>query len=166
MPMSFRSRAGAVQYDLPRFALSMRSGRWIDMRNRNERVTGDGRGVRCEWEFTSDLHVAAQFPSAGARLMRSAFAQWPIALRESPVRRAATPVVSFVIGHRGLARLPHLLATLHSIAGQTDVQVECIVVEQSSTPEIASRLPSWVRYIHTPTPRPDYEYNRAWTLNQ
>ena len=166
MPMSFRSRAGAVLYDLPRFALSMRSKRWIDMRNRNERVTGDGRGVRCEWEFTSDLHVAAQFPSAAARLMRKAFAQWPIAMRESPVSRAATPAVSFVIGHRGLARLPHLLTTLRSIAGQTDVQVECIVVEQSSAPEIASRLPSWVHYVHTPTPRPDYEYNRAWTLNQ
>jgi hypothetical protein len=144
----------------------MRSGRWIDMRNRNERVTGDGRGVRCEWEFTSDLHIATQFPSAGARLMRTAFAQWPIAMRESPVSRAATPLVSFVIGHRGLARLPHLLETLRSIAGQTGVQVECIVVEQSFAPEIASRIPSWVHYVHTPTPRPDYEYNRAWTLNQ
>ncbi|HEX3071637.1 MAG TPA: galactosyltransferase-related protein [Thermoanaerobaculia bacterium] len=164
--MSFRSRAGAVIYDLPRFIRAMRSGRWIDMHNRSERVTGDGRGVRCEWEFTSDLHIASQFPSAGARLMRNAFAQWPVTMRESPAGRGATPAVSFVIGHRGLARLPHLLATLRSIAGQTGVEVECIVVEQSATPEIASLLPTWVHYVHTPTPRSDYEYNRAWTLNQ
>jgi hypothetical protein len=32
-------------------------------------------------------------------------------------------------------------------------------------PEIADALPPWVRYLHTPPPRPDYDYNRAWTLN-
>jgi hypothetical protein len=165
MPMSFRSRAGAVLYDLPRFVLSMRSGRWIEMRNRNERVTGDGRGIRCEWEFTSDLHVAAQFPSAGARLMRAAFEEWPIALRDSPELASDKPDVSFVIGHRGLSRLPHLLMTLRSIAGQSDVSIECVVVEQSMRPEIADALPRWVRYIHTPVPREDNDYNRAWTLN-
>jgi GT2 family glycosyltransferase len=64
-----------------------------------------------------------------------------------------------------LARLAHLLATLQSIAGQQDAAVECIVVEQSTKAEIAAALPSWVRYVHTPTPDPEYDYNRAWTLN-
>ena len=32
-------------------------------------------------------------------------------------------------------------------------------------PEIERKLPSWVRYIHTPIPRDGYDYNRAWTLN-
>ena len=153
-------------YDLPRFARAMRPGRWIDMHNRNERVTRDGRGVRCEWKFGSDLHIAKEFPSAGVWLMRKAFERWPIAMRGEPASVAAKPDVSFVIGHRGLSRLPHLLTTLRSIAGQTGVAVECVVVEQSATSEIASQLPAWVRYVHTPTPHADDEYNRAWTLNQ
>jgi hypothetical protein len=154
--MSLRTIAGALIYDVPRFLRS----RWIDVRNRNERVTSDGRGVRCDWEFTSDLHVAKVFPSAGKQLMMAAFAEWPIVLRDAPASSDA-PQVSFVIGHRGFDRLPHLLMTLRSIAGQS-VAIEVIVVEQSATREIEARLPSWVRYIHTPSTD---DYNRAWTLN-
>ncbi|MEA2570908.1 MAG: hypothetical protein QOI24_2909 [Acidobacteriota bacterium] len=161
--MSIRTVAGALLYDLPRFVRALGRGRWRDMRNRAEKVTADGRGVRCEWEFTSDLHIAHVFPRAGAMLMRAAFAEWPIVLRDDVT--AQKPDVSFVIGHRGLARLPHLLMTLKSIAGQRDVSIECVVVEQSMRPEIERELPSWVRYIHTPIPRDDYDYNRAWTLN-
>ena len=159
--MSLRTRAGALIYDVPRFVRAMRDRRWIEMRNRSESIAGDGRGVRCNWEFTSELHIANVFPSAGARLMRAAFAQWPMALRDGPASTEA-PQVTFVIGHRGVERLPHLLMTLRSIAGQLDAAIECVVVEQSATREIESRLPSWVRYIHTPSTD---DYNRAWTLN-
>lgn len=163
--MSLKVKLGAAGYDLPRFLRTVRrGGRWVAMRNRNERLTLDGRGARCEWLYTSDLHVAKVFPRAGARLMRTAFADWPIVLAEAPEERAGTPQVSFVIGHRGLARLPHLLATLRSIAGQRSVPVECIVVEQSERPEIADRLPRWVRHLHTPVDA-SYPYNRSWTLN-
>jgi hypothetical protein len=158
--MVLRQRVGALIYDWPRFLRVP----WLRMHNRRERVTHDARGVRCEWQYTSDLHIAKVFPSTGVRLMRRAFADWPIELRDAPLV-SRSPAVTFVIGHRGLARLPHLLATLRSIAGQRHVGVECIVVEQSARPEIASALPSWVRYVHTPIPVPDYEYNRAWTLN-
>jgi hypothetical protein len=163
--MSLRRFAGALAYDLPRFYRVMRAGKWLDMHNRAESVTRDGRGVRCEWQFTSDLHIASVIPSTGARLMRAAFAQWPIALSDSPVLDRESPDVSFVIGHRGLSRLPHLFMTLRSIAGQSDASIECIVVEQSVQPEIEKKLPGWVRYIHTPIPRQDDDYNRAWTLN-
>src|SRR5207237_8280896 len=152
-------------YDVPRFIRTVPRGRGIDMRNRAERVTRDGRGVRCEWEFTSELHIANVFPPAGVRLMRAAFAQWPIVLRDAPSSRDGSPDVTFVIGHRGLARLPHLLMTLRSIAGQADVSSECVVVEQSLHPELEQQLPLWVRYIHTAIPRVDYDYNRSWTLN-
>src|SRR5438128_1475419 len=104
--MPLRARAGALLYDGPRFLRSLRRGHWLDMRNRNERVSTDGRGVRCEWEFTSDLHIARVFPSAGARLMKAAFDEWPVVLRDE-MRIAAAPRVSFIIGHRGLSRLPH-----------------------------------------------------------
>ena len=36
---------------------------------------------------------------------------------------AEAPDVTFLIGHRGMARTPHLLATLQSIAAQTGVSV-------------------------------------------
>ncbi|HEX6097604.1 MAG TPA: galactosyltransferase-related protein [Thermoanaerobaculia bacterium] len=166
-----RLRAGAAVYDWPRFEAALRGigpyrrlpAPWIAIHNRSERITLDGRGARCEWLYTTDLHIAKVFPSAGARLMRRAFRDWPIALRDAPPP-ADAPAVTFIIGHRGLARLPHLLMTLRSIAGQTGVPVECIVVEQSAAKEIESALPPWVRYVHTPVDA-QYAYNRSWTLN-
>jgi GT2 family glycosyltransferase len=74
------------------------------------------------------------------------------------------PEVSFIIGHRGLERLPNLLETLRSIAGQVDAAIECIVVEQSASPEVEGKLPPWVRYVHTPVP-PDMPYCRSATFN-
>lgn len=158
--MSLRRRIGALIHDWPRYLRSS----WVRMHNRGERVTHDARGVRCEWQFTSELHLANVFPSAGARLMRRAFAEWPIDLRDAPPIEG-DPLVTFIIGHRGLSRLPHLLSTLRSIAGQQGVPIECVVVEQSARREIESSLPAWVRYVHTPVPSPEYDYNRAWTLN-
>ncbi|HKS23017.1 MAG TPA: galactosyltransferase-related protein, partial [Thermoanaerobaculia bacterium] len=70
--------------------------------------------------------------------------------------------VSFLIGHRGRARLDLLQATLRSIAGQ-DIAVECIVVEQSRAPEVREALPPWVRYVHTPSG--ELPYCRAWAFN-
>lgn len=163
--MSLRQRLGALVYDWPKFELRMRSGKWIRVHNRAERITTDGRGVRCEWQFTSDLHIAKVFPSMGHRLMDAALRDWPISLRDEAPVVAERPEVSFLIGHRGLGRLPLLLQTLRSIAGQRDVAFECIVVEQSVTPEIETTLPPWVRYLHTPTDSPDYEYSRSWTFN-
>jgi hypothetical protein len=55
--MTMRQRAGALVYDWPRFVLAMR-GNWTRMRNRDEVVTMDARGARCEWSYTSDLHLS------------------------------------------------------------------------------------------------------------
>src|SRR5207244_11374575 len=70
------------------------------------------------------------------------------------------PDVSFVIGHRGLDRLPLLLETLRSIAGQRDAAIECIVVEQAAAREI--EVPSWCRYLFAEC---STDYNRAAALN-
>ncbi|HXG59023.1 MAG TPA: galactosyltransferase-related protein [Thermoanaerobaculia bacterium] len=171
MVPSIRTRIGALVRDWPRFELAVHGvGRfrshpnpWLLVRNRNERIHSDGRGVACEWQWTSDLHIARVFPWAGRRLMRRAFSAWPVVFRDQPERRGRTSV-SFVIGHRGLDRLPNLLTTLRSIAGQT-VPVECIVVEQSFHPQIESMLPQWVRYLYTPAPGPDHPYSRARAFN-
>lgn len=159
-----RQRAGALLYDWPRFERLLRKDRWLEIRNRGERIISDGRGVRCEWRFTSDLHIAQVFPSAGVRLMRHAFGRWPVAMCEAPPT-TERPEVSFLIGHRGMERLPHLLATLRSIAGQSGVPIECIVVEQSAVPEIAAHVPAWVRYVHTPPRNAGDPYSRARAFN-
>lgn len=157
-----KRKLGALRYDWPRFRRHMRRGEWHLLHNRAETITVDAHGVRCEWEFTSELHIANVFPRLGSRVMSAAFDQWPIKLSDgSP--KAAAPQVSFVIGHRGLDRLPHLLMTLRSIAGQEGAAVEAIVVEQSAAPEVRDELPPWVRYLHTPSTD---DYNRAWTLNE
>jgi hypothetical protein len=163
---------GALVYDWLPFAMRMRgwgarAGKpepWLLIRNRDETIGIDARGVECHWRFTSDLHIANVFPSTGRRLMRRALERWPIAMRDAP-QSSGVPRVSFVIGHRGTERLPHLLATLRSIAGQSGVPVECIVVEQSAAPEIEKFLPRWVRYLYTPLPRPDLPYCRSWSFN-
>jgi hypothetical protein len=169
--VNLRRTVGALVFDWLPFELRMhRSGRggqpepWLTIRNRNEAIGVNGRGVECHWRFTSDLHIANVFPSTGRRLMRRSLARWPITMRDAP-ETSSSPRVSFLIGHRGTERLPHLLATLRSIAGQSGVPVECIVVEQSAAPEIERLLPRWVRYIHTPLPRTDLPYCRSWSFN-
>src|SRR6185436_299576 len=147
---TFREKAGALFHDWLPFELRLRRG-WTRIRNRDERVDIDASGVRCDWRWTSDLHIARVFPPAGLRLMRTAFAQWPIAFADD-VPRHERPRVSFIIGHRGLERLPHLLKTIRSIAGQRDAAVECIVVEQAEAQQAREHLPAGVRYVHTPVP--------------
>ena len=49
--------------------------------------------------------------------------------------------------------------TLASIAGQVEVPVECLVVEQAAIPELPTVLPPWVRHLHLPPPYPEMPYS-------
>lgn len=166
---SLRRKAGVLLLDWPIFEWHLRRDP-LAIRNRNERLkkAPDGRGVQCCWRWTSELNAPKVFPALGRRLMRRMLLEHPVIAGwaaggvPSAVRH---PEVSFVIGHRGKAREPHLLATLNSIAAQRGVAVECLVVEQSAVPEIRERLPGWVRYLHTPLADPDLPYCRSWALN-
>lgn len=166
MAHSLRQRLGALAIDWPRYERAIH-GAWERIHNRDERllVAPQGRGVACQWQWTSDLHVTRVFPRLGIRLMRRALAEWPIAFADSPVEHHDAPDVSFVIGHRGHERVPQLLATLGTLAAQQGVGCECVVVEQSVKPEVRERLPAWVRYVHTPLPVVDLPYCRSWALN-
>ncbi|HYI10643.1 MAG TPA: galactosyltransferase-related protein [Thermoanaerobaculia bacterium] len=159
---SLRHRLGALVYDWPRFLRHINKD-WTLLRNRSETIVSDGRGVRCDWLYTSELHIANVYSSAARRLMTRALDTWPITLKDAP-EPTNSPQVTFVIGHRGTVRLPNLLATLRSIAGQRDAAIECIVIEQSATREVEAALPKWVRYVHTPV-APDFDYCRAATFN-
>lgn len=158
--MSLRQILGALARDGFRFERHVR-GRWELVRNRRERITARGRGVRCEWQWSSSVDYCRFVPGAGERLMRRAFSEWPVARADAPTTTGA-PEVTFIIGHRGAARLPLLQETLRAIAGQRDAAVECIVVEQSHVRELS--LPPWVRYVHQPVAA-DARYNRAATFN-
>lgn len=166
MGYSFRQKVGAAVIDWPRFEIDLRRS-WTHIRNRRERLieSPNGRGVACQWQWTSDLHVAKVFPSLGARLMMRVLGDWPISFADAPLESRGDVQVSFVIGHRGMQRVPHMLATLATIAAQRGPRCECIVVEQSANAEVRALLPGWVRYVHTPLPKPDMPYCRSWALN-
>jgi hypothetical protein len=160
-----RSTAAALLLDVPAFERHLR-GRWERIHNRGEALTFEpsGRGVQCEWKWTSSLRVCEMFPGNAPRLMQAALREWPVAFADVP-SPAEAPEVSFLIGHRGVARLPHLLLTLRTIAAQRDAAVECIVIEQSVEREVESALPPWVRYIHQRA-EPGAPYARARTFNE
>src|SRR5882757_3426772 len=139
--MPLRQFLGALIHDGARFERLVR-GRWELIHNRNEIITinPDGPGVRCEWQWTSPVDYCRFVPGADVRLLRSALATWPIRLVDAPPP-APEPQVSFLIGHRGMSRLPHLLLTLRSIAAQRDAAIECIVIEQAHRREVERELP-------------------------
>jgi hypothetical protein len=78
---------------------------------------------------------------------------------------SSAPEVSFILGHRGLERLPLLLKTIATICSQDAVRVECLVVEQSVEPEVVAELPEWVRHSHTAVSCPPPPYSRSKAFN-
>ncbi|MDM8541604.1 galactosyltransferase-related protein [Desulfococcaceae bacterium HSG9] len=111
------------------------------------------------------MHAAKVFPVFGLRLMRRALHDWPIQFRNEPDFNSDNIEISFIIGHKGISRLPNLLSVLKTIAAQQDVAFECIVVEQSEHPEIQQHIPEWVTYIHTSPKYPNMPYSRSYTFN-
>jgi hypothetical protein len=168
--------AGSLLLDRPRFAwpllfpgLARRLGRsWLDFRNRGQRLlrAPDGPGYDCDWRWSSDLNLTRSAPPLARRLIAAALAKHPVRLEPSTATPADGPLVSFIIGHRGAERVPHLLATVRSILAQSGAHVECLLVEQAWEPTLTGRLPARVRHLHTRPPTPDMPYARAWAFNR
>lgn len=148
-------------------ALRSRDRSYLSLRNRTERLESapTGEGYRCDWQWCSDLHAPKIMPSLGLRLLKRALADHPIESAAQLRQSVVSPDITFIIGHRGTSRLPHLLATLRSIAAQRDVALECIVVEQDVEAQLLGHLPGWVRHIHTPPPASSMPYCRSWAFN-
>jgi len=168
--VTLRQKLGAALHDWPVFERNLRArdgrgGHWTRIGNRRDRIRvgPGGLGARCEGRWTSRLHGCDVFPSLGRRLMARALEEWPLGSAERP-GLAGPPDVSFVLGHRGLERLPLLSAVLGSIAAQADVAIECVLVEQSEAPLVRDQVPDWVRYVHTAAPA-GMPYSRAWAFN-
>lgn len=171
---ALRTKLGAILLDWPAFERNLhgpigsRGRHWTRIGNRRDRlrIGPGGRGASPHGRWTSRLHVCDVFPSLGGRLMERALLEWPISFADRPSTsaRGVEPDVTFVIGHRGIDRLPHLSRVLATIAAQAGPVVECVVVEQSAKREITGYLPDWVRYLHTPIPE-GMPYSRAWAFN-
>ncbi len=73
-------------------------------------------------------------------------AEWPIRFAESKTDADGTRV-SFIIAHGGRSRLPQLCLTLKSLFAQTEIDLECVVVDQSEEP-IFAELPPEIVYRH------------------
>src|SRR5262249_22988850 len=113
---------------------------------------------------TTDLHVSAVYPSTGWYLMKQALLDWPIRFAIAH-DHSESPEVSFIIGHRGLSRVRHLLTTIQTIAAQRNVSIECIVVEQDSVARLQSLLPTWVQYVHAPLEDASTPFSRSSAFN-
>jgi len=164
-----RERLGVWIKDRWRYERALRcpSRRYLSLANRRERLepAPQGPGFACCWTFTSRLHAPTLQPQLGERLLRRCLADAPIRRSRSGATTGGAAQVSVLIGHRGQERLPLLLATLESFAAQEQVRFECLVIEQSAEPQVASLLPAWVRYLHAPPARPGADYNRSLAFN-
>lgn len=170
--MTIRTRLilGTLIKDVPAYLSAFARGgnAYLAIRNRNEHIepAPDASGFKCDWQWTSDLHAPKVLPILGLEIMRRALRDHPIKYADRPCHtESAEPQVSFLIGHRGMSRLPHLLYTLRTIAAQQDASIECVVVEQDMVSVLGPHLPPWVRLIHTPPPDADMPYCRSWTFN-
>ncbi len=169
-----KHKLAATFLDAPRYGLALRSLRpgwnWVGLHNRGQRLgrRPGQRGVYVDNDpWTSALFYPQAYPRVGWRVMRAALSEWPISFRSEPIEPLARqPEVSFIIGHRGQKKIPHLLTTIRSLAAQREAAIECLVVEQADTPELPAVLPAWVRHVHTPLPFPDMPYSRAWAFNR
>ena len=175
-----KERLGTLIYDWPRFLAATWTGNWIQMRNRNDKVSfsQDQSGLRCDWVHTRPLHLCNVFPATASMLLDRALQIHPVVFKECPdfvskrqvclngsTTKSDLPDVSFLIGHRGMERLPLLLVTLQTIAAQTGCLFECVVVEQDVESLIQYALPNWVKYLHSPPAVAENLYNRSQAFN-
>jgi|CXWL01.1.fsa_nt_gi hypothetical protein len=161
-----REQLGVVFRDLPGLLPKLLTpASWIAIGNRHDALVpeADGPGIRCEGDWSSDLHACDVFPVLGSWLMSRALNQWPIRLAES-APAPSSPEVSFVIPHRGRERIELLRLVIASILAQRDARVECIVVEQSPTREVYD-LPNGVRYLHLNHELDPQPWRKSWAFN-
>src|SRR3954447_24500282 len=136
-----RQKVGAVVYDWPRILRAMSTSRgWVRYRNRNESLTLDPHtgGARCDWMYTSDLHLCAVYPFTARWLLRRATAQWPIESAERPKIDGGGRVSGGAAGAGrwgggGAVAGVGSSGSTHATRGEATggFPIECIVVEQS-----------------------------------
>lgn len=153
-------------FDWLRYELQVDSKRFLRIRNRMERIAPgpSNQGYVCLWPYTSRLSAVEEWRFLGRRLLKRLLRSHNFTgiAERHPVEN---PLVSIIIGHRGIERLPLLLATISSVASQKDIDLECIIVEQDVDSRIKEHIPGWVKYIHQNNPYANDSYNRSSAFN-
>ena len=152
--------------DWLRFEIMPTNDRHLWVCNRREKLAlGPGRkGYVCLWPYTSQLVAPKIYPFIGKKLLNICMRDFEFEYRDE--RHEDEEIeISVLIGHRGLERLPHLIATLRTLAAQVDVRIECIVVEQDTEKKIQRHLPEWVRYVYMEILDDKPGYNRSAAFN-
>lgn len=175
MLATIREHAGVLLRDSRRYRLALSGDEradngdplWLHLCNRNEQLEPNpsGPGVRCPWRWTSDLHACNVRPEYGRALAGCAFAEWPVSFADSSYGQRG-PSVTFIIAHEGQQRVDHVVWTVRSILAQSNVDVECIVVDQSDEPVVEEFLPAAARYLHRPRPDGLTGWRKSWAFNQ
>jgi GT2 family glycosyltransferase len=164
----YRELLGVIILDWWGYEQLINKGRdgYLEIRNRTEKLAAgpDNKGYVCLWPFTSKLHAASVWPYLGKRLLKEGLDNTSFIFRKNRIRDAYVDL-SIIVGHRGMERLPHLLCTLSSLAGQSGVSIECIVVEQDSERRIQKYLPPWVEYAFQGSKGGKEGYNRSAAFN-
>ena len=172
MTFTFRQRIGALVFELPLYLYYLVRKRansapsLLFIRNRNDKidVSTNPVGIKCKWQWTSDLYLPKVYPYIANMMFGRTLSTFHFELSTDQRISESRAEVSFIIGHRGSSRLNLLLKTIESIANQ-DCAIECIVVEQDEQPSLEHHLPSWVRYVFTPIDKPGTPYSRASAFN-
>jgi hypothetical protein len=140
--------------------------KYLMLQNRVERIAAgpEDLGYVCLWPHTSKLHAPLVMPHLGRQLLKVCMAKSTFQLKESRTEDSEI-ILSVLIGHRGMERLQLLLLTLRSIAAQTEVNLECIIIEQDTESLIREYLPEWVRYLFLKTETSSNVYNRSAGFN-
>ncbi|MEL6896381.1 MAG: glycosyltransferase family A protein, partial [Planctomycetota bacterium] len=173
MPVSLRSKIGCWMNERWRAEAAMMplvsrmlGIRWQDLHNRNERTQRDPitNGLVCDFADTQPLTINRIFPQVGTRLFHHVFGHNPLRFARK-INEQPNPKISFIVGIRGLGRLPQFISCIESIMGQEACPIEVIVVEQSWQQQVPSHLGDGVRYQYSKPPAQDTKYNRSWALN-
>ncbi|TWU05958.1 galactosyltransferase-related protein [Stieleria varia] len=139
---------------------------WLDLCNRSERLVKDTvtGGRYCDWQDSSKLTVTRLFPRVSQRLFHHCNNLFPISFTEQDPTKG-TPLLSFVVGVRGLNRAAQFEASISSMLSQLGIPTEVIVVEQGTKSEYAHRIPAGVRHKLLLLKEESLPYNRSWGLN-
>jgi hypothetical protein len=166
--IKMREMIGVLLKDWFRYQASFNSedNIYLQLVNRLERINRGPQniGYVCLWPHTSKLHAPLVIPNLGKRLLKRSLQNSIFEMKEQRNLEDAIKI-SVLIGHRGMERLPLLLTTIKSIASQSDVSLECIIIEQDKSPIIKKYLPSWVRHIFLKTDAGTSHYNRSAAFN-
>ena len=161
-----RQTVGALIFDLPRILPHLiRKDAWWQVCNRQDvcSYAPDRHGLSVDGSWSKGIHACTVFPSLGKLLMSRALQQWPIRLADHP-QETGPAWVTVVIPHRGKEREAQLRLCLASFLAQRGAAVECIVVEQSPSPELGP-LPEGVRHIHLCDPLNPEPWRKSWAYN-